>query len=137
MSARRALIVGNCDPDFGRIAHLLRQNFDVEIVRVMHVSEAVAELLRGEFALAAVNRRVFADDSDGLDLVRAMKAGTAGETAARTPVMLISNFEEAQAAAVAAGAVRGFGKAALDAPQTVQLLAKYLGPVQGAQAVGK
>ena len=42
------------------------------------------------------------------------------------PVMLISNYPEAQEKAVSDGAVRGFGKAVLDDPATVELLAAFL-----------
>ena len=40
--------------------------------------------------------------------------------------MIVSNFEDAQKTAVEAGAVQGFGKAALDSDETKELLAKYL-----------
>ena len=40
--------------------------------------------------------------------------------------MLVSNLEDAQAQAVAAGAQPGFGKAALQKPRTIELLREYL-----------
>jgi hypothetical protein len=40
--------------------------------------------------------------------------------------MLISNYEEHQAAAVAAGAQPGFGKLSLNSPQTLERLGKFL-----------
>jgi hypothetical protein len=70
-----------------------------------------------------VNRLVFEDGSDGLALVRAMKSG--GE-APHTPVMLVSNFADAQARAIAERAEPGFGKAALHAPDTLDRLCRYL-----------
>ena len=42
------------------------------------------------------------------------------------PVMLITNYPEHQDAAVAAGAVRGFGKLEFDRPETKQILAALL-----------
>jgi hypothetical protein len=43
------------------------------------------------------------------------------------PVMLVSNYEDAQREAVAAGAQPGFGKAALGQPQTLARLKEVLG----------
>jgi len=40
--------------------------------------------------------------------------------------MVVSNYQDAQTAAVEAGAVQGFGKSALNTDQTKELLAKYL-----------
>lgn len=120
---RRVLDVGNCDPDHSGIRLMLLRNFDVQIERVMFVPEALALLERTTCDLVLVNRLIFADGSDGLELVRAMRADQRFQG---TPVMLISNFPEAQRAAQAAGAVPGFGKARVGAPETVELLAEYL-----------
>jgi len=38
------------------------------------------------------------------------------------PIMLVSDYEEAQDAAVASGALRGFGKSQLYEPQTIELI---------------
>jgi hypothetical protein len=43
------------------------------------------------------------------------------------PVMLVSNFEDAQQQAIKAGAERGFGKGALTAASTEELLKTHLG----------
>jgi len=42
------------------------------------------------------------------------------------PVMLVSNFADAQAQAVESGALPGFGKAALNAPETLARLKEQL-----------
>jgi DNA-binding response OmpR family regulator len=118
----RVLDVGNCDPDHGAIRAMLVNHFDVDVDRVMFVEEAQAQLARQSYDLVLVNRRIFADDSDGMALVRSMRA----DSADRTPAMVVSNFAEAQEAAVAAGAEPGFGKAALGRPETIERLARYL-----------
>lgn len=123
MPGARLLDVGNCDFDHGLLRALLEANFDVRIDRVMFVSEAVETLVRTRFDLVLVNRRIFADDSDGGALIRLMKADP---ELSGIPVMLVSNFPEAQERAVADGARRGFGKAALDDPRTIDLLSQYL-----------
>ena len=50
-----------------------------------------------------------------------------------TPIMLVSNYPEAQSEAVAAGAVPGFGKATLRSSQAREHLMKFL-PVRNVEA---
>ncbi|NOT00029.1 MAG: response regulator [Phycisphaerales bacterium] len=119
----RVLDVGNCDPDHAAIRRLL-DRFDTHVDRVMFVDEAMAALRESTYDLVLVNRLVFADSSDGLELVTRMQADPQIRD---TPVMMISNFADAQQRAVAAGARPGFGKSALDDPRTMALLSSYLG----------
>ncbi len=71
-----------------------------------------------------INRKLDADHSDGLEIIRTIKANA---EICSVPVMLVTNFAEHQQAAVEAGAIEGFGKAALDAPATHEKLARVLG----------
>lgn len=119
----RILVVGNCDPDFASLRSMLEHNFDVQISRAMFVDEACEILERVSFDLVVVNRRIFADDSDGAQLIDRM---IASREWAATPVMLISNFPDAQQDAVRRGARSGFGKSALNDPATIQKLAELL-----------
>jgi len=118
----RVLDVGNCNPDHSRIRRLLEAHFDVAIDRVMFVDQALEMLSAGSYDLVLVNRLIFDDGSDGGALVRRVQS----DGHRRTPVMMISNYAEAQQRAVADGAVPGFGKADLDDPATVELLARHL-----------
>ena len=52
---------------------------------------------------------------------------TSDEELQKIPVMLVSNFADWQEKAVAAGAQYGFGKAALNAPETLSRLSEVLG----------
>lgn len=133
MQTPRVLDVGNCDADHAAIRGLLTRHFDVSVERVMFVAQALAALRQGAYALVLVNRRIFADDSDGLALVSAMRDDAA---LSATPVMLVSNYADAQARAVAAGAVPGFGKAALSAAATVERLRGYLPSRHASAAAG-
>lgn len=119
----KVLDVGNCDPDHSAMRATLSQHFDVQVECVMFVEEALAALREKAFDLVLVNRKIFADGSPGLELVQQITADAKLRT---TPVMMVSNFPEAQDAAVAAGAVRGFGKAALNREETLQRLAEFL-----------
>lgn len=119
----RVLDVGQCNPDHRGIRRMLTRHFDVDVDRIMFVDEAMAQLAKQEYALVLVNRLIFNDGSDGNELIRQMKAndGLNG-----VPIMLISNYQDAQDRAVAAGAIPGFGKAELGDPESVTKLAAYL-----------
>lgn len=119
------LDVGNCDPDHGMISRMLMERFHVRIDRVMFVADALARMRQNRYDLILVNRLVFADGSEGLELVTAAKADPALRD---LPVMMISNYEDAQARAVAAGAERGFGKDSVRSETTYALLARFLPP---------
>lgn len=127
MQKTRVLDVGNCDPDHGAMRAMLLAHFEVEVDRVMFVSEALAALSRCDYGLVLVNRLIFADGSDGMELIRKMRA----DAICKSPIMMVSNFADAQDSAVAAGALPGFGKAAIGAAETIERLANVL-PRKGA-----
>lgn len=121
------LEVGNCDPDHHVLHRMLTQQFDVSVDRVMHVDEALEKLRHGDYALVLFNRLIFADHSPGIALLERAKADG---SANGTPMMMISNFDEAQHQSVAAGGVPGFGKNAIFDDSTTEMLGKYL-PAKG------
>ncbi|GJQ26464.1 MAG: hypothetical protein HBSAPP02_14960 [Phycisphaerae bacterium] len=123
MDVSRVLDVGNCDPDHGMIRGMLERNFRVAIDRVMFVDEAIEKMRSNQYDLVLFNRLIFEDGSEGIDLLHRAKSDPAVK---RAPMMMISNFEKAQAKSVAAGGVMGFGKAVVDSPGTVALLSQYL-----------
>lgn len=101
---------------------MLSGHFDVEIDRVMFVEQGLDALRQSTYDLVLVNRLIFEDGSDGMALVRAMR----GDAAQKTPVMMVSNYPDAQETAVSAGAVRGFGKASLGTQETLARIGEYL-----------
>ena len=105
MSTRRVLDVGQCGYDHPRISALLRTHFGAEVIQVHSATEALERLRKEAFDLVLVNRVFDRTAEEGLDLIRKVKADA--KTGA-VPVMLISNFPESQAEAVAAGAVRAW-----------------------------
>jgi two-component system chemotaxis response regulator CheY len=112
MATRRVLSVGQCYADHCKIVQAL-QEFQFEIVSADTTEEALTQLRAGSFALVLVNRVYDGDGSLGLDLIRQVKQDAALQA---VPVMLVSDYEDAQQEAVAAGAVLGFGKSALHGP---------------------
>src|SRR3989304_1073910 len=104
---KRVLDVGQCSPDHAAIRSYLTRNFDCDLVQADAADDALAQLKAGRFDLILVNRKLDIDYSDGIDVIRALKADP---VAASVPVMLVTNYPEHQDAAIAAGAIRGFGK---------------------------
>jgi two-component system chemotaxis response regulator CheY len=101
----------------------LRRSFDAEVVTADTTAEALGQLGQGGFALVLVNRVLDADGSSGLDLIRQVKAD---EALRQVPVMLVSNYEDAQQEAVRAGAEPGFGKSALGRPEMLARVGAFL-----------
>ncbi|MFQ5430113.1 MAG: hypothetical protein ACE5E1_07370 [Phycisphaerae bacterium] len=120
---KRVLDVGNCDADHAKIRHLLTKHFDVVVERARLVDEAIERMRACRYDLILFNRLIFADGSEGVELLRRARTEDLAED---TPIMLISNYEEAQAACEAAGGQRGFGKAELGDRSTIERLARYL-----------
>jgi CheY-like chemotaxis protein len=121
---KRVLDVGQCGPDHASIRRYLTNHFDVDIVQTHGLSDTLAELRAGQFDLVLVNRKLDADYSDGIEILREIKSAA---EIAHVPVMLITNYADHQDAAVAAGAHRGFGKLEFDDPATKEKLAALLG----------
>lgn len=121
---KRILSIGQCQADHARLCAVLQKHFAVEIVPAATTAEALARLAQSAFDLVLVNRVFDRDGSLGLDFISQLKADA---RYAALPVMLVSNFAEAQAEAVRRGALPGFGKAALEQPETLERLRPLLG----------
>lgn len=120
---KRILNVGQCGPDHATICAYLTRNFDCEVTPVDDASGAIAALKATPFDLVLVNRKLDIDYSDGTDVIRVLKADSA---TASVPVMLVTNYPEHQEAAIAVGAIRGFGKLEFNQPETRKRLAAVL-----------
>jgi CheY-like chemotaxis protein len=124
MTVRRVLSVGQCVPDQSAITRILQTHFEVEIEATDTAAAALARLREGGFALVLVNR-VFDFDSDsGLRFIAELRGD---EQLRTTPVMLVSNYADAQAEAERLGAAPGFGKASLREPALLERLRPFLG----------
>ncbi len=123
MSAHTVLDVGNCVPDHASIKNLLTGHFDVEVLQTHASADTLALLKQRDVDLVLINRKLDSDYSDGVEILKQIKADPA---LAKTPVMIVSNYAEHQDAAVALGAERGFGKLELQDPATRQKLSALL-----------
>jgi CheY-like chemotaxis protein len=126
MSAKRVLSVGQCFADDGAIRRTFERHFTAEVVAVDTAREAL-DRLRGEsFDLVLVNRVFDHDGGSGLDLIRTVRADAG---LAAVPIMLVSNYDDAQQQAASLGAARGFGKAALGQPAMLDRVRAVLAEV--------
>lgn len=120
---RQVLSVGQCGPDHSSISRFLKSNFDVVISTADTIADALYDLRAAKYDLVLVNRKLDADYSDGSELIRLMKADP---LLMELPVMLVSNYPEHQANAVALGAEPGFGKLELGKSDVVARLEPFL-----------
>jgi two-component system, chemotaxis family, chemotaxis protein CheY len=123
MTTRRVLSVGQCGADHYGISSTFRQAFGAEVEQAATQAEALQLLRQEPFALVLVNRVFDADGDSGVDLIRRVKAD---EALRAVPVLLVSNYADAQREAVEAGAEAGFGKAALGRPEMLDRVRPFL-----------
>jgi CheY-like chemotaxis protein len=121
---KHVLDVGQCQMDHGALRRLIEGKFAAEVKQAHSAEQALAELRSGQFDLVLVNRKLDADYSDGLDIIKQIKADP---DLAAVNVMLVTNYAEHQQQAIAAGAAPGFGKSDLAAPATLERLSPFLG----------
>ena len=121
---KRLLDVGNCGPDHGALCDVVERICAVEVIQAHGLDDAWQQLTTGSFDLVTVNRLMDRDGSSGLEIIQRIKQD---ESLRDTPVMLVSNYEDAQDQAVQLGAERGYGKSQLHTEQTSQLLGRFLG----------
>jgi CheY-like chemotaxis protein len=118
------LDVGNCGPDHSAIKRLIEKGFDAQVLQSHGAEDTVALLLAHKIDLVLVNRKLDQDYTDGLDIIKMIKARP--EFSA-LPVMMITNYPDHQQLAVEAGALYGFGKLQFNAPETREKLHTVLG----------
>jgi CheY-like chemotaxis protein len=121
--SKRVLDVGQCGPDHASIRSYLKRHFDCEIVQSHGAGDTLEQLKSGQFDLVLVNRKLDADYSDGIEIIRQIKADP---EISQVPVMLVTNYPEHQQVAEAVGAIRGFGKLEFEKAETRDRLAAVL-----------
>ena len=91
MTRKTVLSIGQCRPDQAAIHYFLTSNFDVEVVATDGVEDSLRTLQEHPVDLVFVNRRLDVDNSDGMEILKAIKTNSA---TAHIPVMLVSNFPQ-------------------------------------------
>jgi two-component system chemotaxis response regulator CheY len=123
MKPGRVVSVGQCAADNAGLAMTFQRAFGAEVVPAETAEQALALLGAAPAALVLVNRVFDRDGSEGLDFIRRLKAD---EELRGVPVMLVSNYPDAQEQAVRAGAEPGFGKASLGLPDMLARVKPFL-----------
>ena len=127
--AIRILDIGQCGFDGPRMEKLWHKAIGATVDRCASSADALACAAQNDYDIILVNRVLDADGSSGLDVIRSLI-----EAGVSTPIMLVSDLPEAQDAAVQLGAVRGFGKAALGDPETIELVARRRARIRGRES---
>jgi hypothetical protein len=117
--SKKVALVGHCGPDssFLRIA-VSRAQRDVQVLSADDDGD-LKRVLDGGVDLLLLNRQLdFGfDEQEGVALFRRIRAAYP-----HVKAMLVSNYPEAQAAAVAEGALPGFGKREVNTPRVAEML---------------
>ena len=120
---KKIALVGHCGPDssYLRIA-VSRAERDAQVLSIDDDSDLKRALDEG-VDLLLLNRTLDYgfDAREGVDLIRKLRAKYPG-----VKTMLVSNYPDAQAAAVAEGALPGFGKREIGTPRVAELLREAL-----------
>jgi CheY-like chemotaxis protein len=121
--AKKVALVGHCGPDssFLRIA-VSRAGKDVQVLSADDGSELKRVLEQG-VDLLLLNRQLdfgFEED-EGVAVIRKLRPHYPN-----VKMMLVSNYPEAQAEAIAEGALPGFGKRELNTPRVAELIREAL-----------
>ena len=122
MSRNRVIDVGNCSADHSSLRCVV-ELLNSDLVRAHTIAEALKLMREQPARLVIVNRILDRDGSESLELIRQAQQD---ESLKSTPIMLVSNYPDAQQAAVSAGGVTGFGKSQLFTPEIRALLSQYL-----------
>ena len=121
---KTVVLVGHCGPDssFLRMAVSSAER-GITVSMADDSQELKAALDRGA-DLVLLNRELGwgFDTPLGVDVIKLV-----GRSYPATKFMLVSNYPEAQAAAIAAGAAPGFGKREIGQPRVGQLIREALG----------
>jgi hypothetical protein len=121
--SKKVALVGHCGPDssFLRIA-VSRAAREVQVLSADDDRD-LKRVLDDGVDLLLLNRQLdFGfDEQEGVALLRRIRAAYP-----HVKAMLVSNYPEAQAEAVAEGALPGFGKREMNTPRVAELLREAL-----------
>lgn len=116
---KKIALVGHCGPDSSFLRIAVSKAERDSVVMMVDDDSDLKRALDDGVDLLLLNRQLDYgfDEREGVALIRKLRAKYPG---VRT--MLVSNYAEAQAAAVAEGALPGFGKREIGTPRVSELL---------------
>ena len=123
--SKKVALVGHCGPDssYLRMAVMSAEK-GIAVVAADDTDELNAVLSHGGVDLVLLNRELGwgFEQPLGVEVIAQLK-----KEHPHIKTMLVSNYADAQAAAVAAGAEPGFGKREIGTPKVTQLIRAALG----------
>jgi CheY-like chemotaxis protein len=123
--SKKVLLVGHCGPDSSFLRQTVRKALPgAEILSADDGRELTKSLETGGIDLVLFNRELgYGYEPDtGVEAIRTLRA-----TFPDVKMMLVTNYDDVQRQAEAAGAVPGFGKKELGTPRVLELLRSTLG----------
>lgn len=117
--SKKVVLVGHCGPDSSFLRMVVsRAGKDVQVVAADDRDELKRALDAGADLLLLNRTLDFGfDEQEGVQIIRNLRPKYP-----QVKMMLVSNYPEAQAAAVAEGALPGFGKRDLNSPRAAELI---------------
>jgi two-component system chemotaxis response regulator CheY len=117
----KVLSIGQCGVDGPAISKLLTERLGVQVDSADSIAEAQQKVQAADYSLVLINRQLAADGASGIELIDLLSP------LSDAPLMLVSDYEEAQQEAQQKGAIPGFGKSDLYDEATLTRLRKALG----------
>ena len=129
--SKKIVLIGHCGPDSSYLRMVIsKARREARVTMVEDEAELEQAIAHGA-DLLLINRVLdwgFAE-ADGPALIRKLR-----ENHPELKMMLVSNYEEAQSAAIAAGALPGFGKRDIGTDRVMSLIREALAGGQVRQA---
>ncbi len=125
--SKKVILVGHCGPDSSYLRMAVQRADRSAVIKAVDDPRELEHALQGGAALVLLNRELGYGFNDlmGVDLVRELHTKHPN-----LKVMLVTNYPDVQAEAIANGALPGFGKRELGTPRVSQLLAEAIGQEQ-------
>ena len=116
---KKVVLVGHCGPDSSYLRMAVSKAESGIAVSMADDSHELKAALDGGADLLLLNRELGYgfDQALGVDVIKVFR-----NAYPNTRFMLVSNYPDAQAAALAAGAMPGFGKREIGQPRVAQLI---------------
>ncbi len=129
--AKKIALVGHCGPDSSYLRIAVSRAHRAATIVSADDSQELKRVLDDGVDLLLLNRQLDYgfDDDEGVALIRKLRAKYP-----ELKMMLVSNYPDAQAQAIAAGALPGFGKREIGTPRVSELLQQALAADQPASS---
>jgi two-component system chemotaxis response regulator CheY len=129
--SKKVALIGHCGPDSSYLRMVVSQASKGAQVLMADDDSELKDVLEKAPDLLLFNRELGYgfDTTTGVDVIKRLRAAYPN-----LKMMLVSNYPDAQAAAVANGALPGFGKREIGSPKVIELLK---GALEGSPAPSK